>query len=74
METIPEYDTAFIASYAGRRSSDCIKNWLSGIKWWHISQGARWYGGDMLTTVKKGVTKLVPDSSRRDIREPVTLK
>ena len=28
----------------------------------------------MLTAVKKGIAKLVPDSSRRDKREPVTLE
>jgi hypothetical protein len=66
--------SAFITSYAGHRLSDCINNWLSGIKWWHTFQGARWYGGDMLMAVKKGITKLVPDSSRRDKREPVTLE
>jgi hypothetical protein len=66
--------SAFIASYAGLRSSDCINGWLSGIKWWHTFQGAKWFGGDMLTTVKKGVAKIVPDSSRRVKREPVTLE
>jgi hypothetical protein len=66
--------SAFIASYAGLRSSDCINGWLSGIKWWHTFQGAEWNGGEMLTTVKKGVAKLVPTSSRRDKREPVTLE
>ena len=66
--------SAFIASYAGLRSSDCINGWLSGIKWWHTFQGAEWNGGCMLTTVKKGVAKLVPTSSQRDKREPVTLE
>jgi hypothetical protein len=66
--------STFIASYAGLRSSDCINSWLSGIKWWHIFQGAEWYGGDVLATVKKGVAKLVPESSRRDKRDPVTLE
>jgi hypothetical protein len=66
--------SAFIASYAGLRSSDCINSWISGIKWWHTFQGAQWFGGDMLTTVRKGVAKLVPDSSRRPKREPVTLE
>jgi hypothetical protein len=66
--------SAFIASYAGLRSSDCINGWLSGIKWWHTFQGAKWYGGEMLTTVKKGVAKLVPDSSRREKKQPVTLE
>ncbi|KIM75938.1 hypothetical protein PILCRDRAFT_13141 [Piloderma croceum F 1598] len=66
--------SAFIASYAGLHSSDCINGWLLGIKWWYKFQGAEWNGGDMLTMVKKGVAKLVPTSSRWDKREPVTLE
>jgi hypothetical protein len=66
--------SAFVASYASLHSSDCVNRWLLGIKWWHMFQGAEWNGGDMLTTVKKGVAKLVPTSSRWDKREPVTLE
>jgi hypothetical protein len=66
--------SAFVASYAGLRSADCINGWLSGIKWWHIFQGADWHGADMLSSVKKGIAKAVPESSRRDKREPVTLE
>jgi hypothetical protein len=66
--------SAFIASYAGLRSTDCINGWLSGIKWWHTFQGAVWHGADMLSSVKKGVAKVVPESSRRSKREPVTLE
>jgi len=66
--------SAFIASYACLRSSDCINGWLSGLKWWHTFQGADWHGGDMLSSVKKGIAKVVPESSRRSKREPVTLE
>jgi hypothetical protein len=55
--------SAFIASYAGLRSSDCINGWLSGVKWWHTFQGADWHSGDMLSSVKKGIAKVVPESS-----------
>jgi hypothetical protein len=66
--------SAFIASYTGLRSSDCINSWLSGIKWWHTFQGAVWHGADMLSSVKKGVAKVIPESSQRSKREPVTLE
>jgi hypothetical protein len=66
--------SAFIASYAGLCSTDCINGWLAGIKWWHTFQGAHWYGADMLASVKKGIAKVVPESSRRNKREPVTLE
>jgi len=80
---IPEHDrcpasevliSAFIAAYAGRRSTNCISGWLAGLKFWHTFQGAPWLGGPMLQSVKKGVAKLVPDTSRRDKREPVTIE
>jgi hypothetical protein len=66
--------SAFIASYAGLQSTNCINRWLSGIKWWHIFQGADWHGADMLSSVKKGIPKAVPESSRHDKQEPITLK
>ena len=65
--------SAFIASYAGTRSTDCVNGWLAGLKFWHTFQGAPWLGGPMLCSVKKGVTKLVPDESWRDKSDPVTL-
>jgi hypothetical protein len=65
---------AFIASYAGKRSTECINGWLAGLKFWHTFQGAPWLGGPMLCSVKKGVAKLVPDESHQDKSEPVTLK
>lgn len=66
--------SAFIASFAGKRSSDCIKGWLAGLKFWHTFQGAPWHGDLMLSSVKKGVAKLVPPESRRDKSEPVTIE
>jgi len=66
--------SAFIASYAGRRSTDCVNGWLAGLKFWHMFQGAPWLGGPMLCSVKKGVSKLVPAASRKDKSEPVTLE
>jgi hypothetical protein len=66
--------SAFIASFAGLRSTDCINGWLAGIKWWHTFQGADWHGANMLASVKKGIAKAVPESSRRSKREPITLE
>jgi len=80
---IPEHDrcpasdallSAFIASFAGKRSSDCVNGWLAGLKFWHTFQSAPWLGDRMLSSVKKGVAKLVPTESRRDKTEPVTLE
>ncbi|KIM91743.1 hypothetical protein PILCRDRAFT_49598, partial [Piloderma croceum F 1598] len=32
--------SAFIASFVGKRSSDCVNSWLAGLKFWHTFQGA----------------------------------
>jgi len=66
--------SAFIASYAGRRSTDCINGWLAGLRFWHTYQGATWLGGSILRSVKKGVAKSVPESSHRKKCNPVTLE
>ena len=80
---IPELDrcpasetlvSAFIASYAGKQSVDCVNGWLAGLRFWHTFQGAPWLGGPILSSVKKGVAKLIPDQSHRDKSEPVTLE
>lgn len=56
--------SAFKTSFAGKNFSD--KGWLAGLKFWHTFQGAPWLGDHMLSSVKKGVAKLVPPESRRD--------
>lgn len=59
---------------AGRVARTTLDNWLAGLHFWHTVNGAVWNGRDMLRTVKNGVTKLVPDSSKRAKRPPVTLE
>jgi hypothetical protein len=66
--------SAFIASFVGKRSSDCVNGWLAGLKFWHTFQGAPWLGDRMLSSIKKGVAKLMPAESQRDKSDPVTLE
>lgn len=66
----------FCASWAGRISRSTVNGWLDGLRFWHIFHGAPWYGGEsalMLSQVKKGVSKMVPETSKRPPRPPVTI-
>lgn len=65
---------SFIASWAGKISSSTTSNWLAGLHFWHQYQGAQWHGANMLRITQSGVDKLVPPSSRRPKRSPVTLQ
>jgi hypothetical protein len=80
---IPEVDrmpasepllASFIAFHAGKVASSTIDNWLAGLHFWHTINGAQWNGGDILSRAKKGAQKLVPISSKRAKRPPVTIE
>ncbi|KAF8919046.1 hypothetical protein CPB85DRAFT_1430197 [Mucidula mucida] len=64
---------AFIASASGTRSHACLKNWLSGLAFWHKLNLAPWYGKEdwvplvLRTALKEGV------KFKRPPRGPVTL-
>ncbi|RDB26204.1 hypothetical protein Hypma_006840 [Hypsizygus marmoreus] len=64
----------FCASWAGRIARMTVDGWLSGLQFWHTFHGAPWHGGALLRIVKRGVTKLVPASSQRPRRPPVTIE
>ncbi len=64
---------AFIASASGTHSHACLKNWLSGLAFWHKLNLAPWYGKVdwvplvLRTALKEGV------KFKRPSRGPVTL-
>jgi len=83
--TVPEHKrmpaseillAAFAATAAAKVSRSCLDSWLAGIHFWHIFNGAPWHGAnsELLTKIKTGVSKTVPDSSRRVKRPPVTIE
>ncbi|KAJ7652617.1 hypothetical protein B0H17DRAFT_1214879 [Mycena rosella] len=52
-----------------------LNNWLAGLKTWHDINGAEWNGDSpQMRRVKAGVKKLVPATSKRAKRPPVTLE
>jgi hypothetical protein len=66
--------STFAASAAGHLSDKTLASWLAGLHYWHTVNGATWHGNDMLHHVRRGFAKLVPPSSKRAKRPPVTLE
>ncbi|KAI5981618.1 DNA breaking-rejoining enzyme [Pisolithus albus] len=67
MPASSELLSMFAAHYAGKLSQKTLNNWLAALHFWHIVNGAPWHGNDMLR-------HLVPPSSKRAKRPPVTLE
>ncbi|TFK47641.1 hypothetical protein OE88DRAFT_1636328 [Heliocybe sulcata] len=66
---------AFISEKAaGVLSDSAAQNWLQGLHFWHKINDAQWNGSQLLKQTLKGVRKLVPATSRRAKRPPVTIE
>lgn len=63
----------FAAAFAGTTSEKTLNNWLAGLQFWHVINGARWHGSQLLHHTRRGFSKMVPPSSRRAKRPPVTI-
>ncbi|KAF9460773.1 hypothetical protein BDZ94DRAFT_1145246, partial [Collybia nuda] len=70
---IPEVDrmpasesllSSFAASAAGLTSEKTLSNWLAGLHYWHVINGAPWRGAGVLHHVRQDFAKLVPPSSK----------
>ncbi|KIO15446.1 hypothetical protein M407DRAFT_38546, partial [Tulasnella calospora MUT 4182] len=72
MPASDELLATFIASWAGERSDSTLRTWLSGLHFWHTANGALWLEGPQCAAVMKGAKKIVPVTSRRPKRAPVT--
>ncbi|KAG2745666.1 hypothetical protein P692DRAFT_20651604, partial [Suillus brevipes Sb2] len=47
-----------------------LNNWLAGVQFWHVINGAQWCGSQFLHHTRRGFSKMVPPSSRRAKRPP----
>jgi hypothetical protein len=65
---------AFIAHWAGKVVITTADNWLAGLHFWHQFNNAPWHGNSLLHHSKAGLSKVVPDSSKRPHRPPVTIE
>jgi hypothetical protein len=64
---------AFIASWAGKVAETTADSWLAGLHFWHQYNGAAWHGHSILRRAKAGLAKIVPASSKRPRRPPVSI-
>lgn len=64
---------SFIASWAGKVATTTAQNWMAGLHFWHNLHGAPWFGSGLLRSATAGLSKVVPESSKRPRRPPVTL-
>jgi hypothetical protein len=65
---------SFIASWAGKVAATTAQNWMAGLHFWHNLHGAPWHRHGLLRTATAGLSKVIPDSSKRPRRPPVTLE
>ena len=63
---------AFTTVAAGSVSRSCIDGSLSGIWFWHSVNGTKWSGDNQLQIAKAAVSKLIPESSKKEKGLPVT--
>ncbi|KAI6138785.1 hypothetical protein BKA82DRAFT_3989424 [Pisolithus tinctorius] len=73
MPTSAELIALFASHHARHLSDKTLNNWLAGLHFWHIINGAEWKADDKLHHVWRGFAKLVPPSSKHAKRPPVTL-
>lgn len=64
----------FGASLARHFSGSYAQSIFSGLKAWHSFNNAEWKGGHRLQLILRGVTRLAPDSSRREPRQAITVE
>ncbi|KAJ3769839.1 hypothetical protein FB446DRAFT_672002 [Lentinula raphanica] len=64
---------AWISTMAGTYAGTSVKNYIHGIRAWHIIHGVDWQiNKDALDTMITGAERLQPERSRRKKRQPFT--
>ncbi|KAF5365578.1 hypothetical protein D9758_003124 [Tetrapyrgos nigripes] len=70
----PNIITLWLSTIAGTYSSATIKNYLYGVRAWHIIHGISWQIDEAGTdALLQAVTRLAPESSKRKKRLPYTI-
>lgn len=64
----------FVAAFVGITATKTLNNWMAGLQFWHIVNGAPWLASALVHHTRRGFSKMVPPSSRRAKRPPVTIE
>ncbi|KAJ3834406.1 hypothetical protein F5878DRAFT_544885 [Lentinula raphanica] len=66
---------SWIATMAGNYAGTSIKNYLHGVRAWHIMHGIEWnIDKPTLDTIIRGAERLQPDRLKRKKRQPFTIE
>ena len=65
---------AFIGNYKGSNSGKTIKSWLSGIRAWHLTNHAPWYGDDKWVQMARISANKEGTRHKRLLRAPVSIE
>jgi hypothetical protein len=65
---------AFIGNYKGSNSGKTIKSWLSGIRAWHLTNHAPWYGDDKWVKMARISANKEGSRHKRPLRAPVSIE
>jgi hypothetical protein len=65
---------AFIGNYKGSTSGKTIKSWLSGIRAWHLTNHAPWYGDDNWVKMARISANKEGSRHKRALRAPVSIE
>ncbi|KAG2348666.1 hypothetical protein BDR05DRAFT_972953 [Suillus weaverae] len=64
----------FITAFAGITATKTLNNWMAGLQFWHIINGAPWLASAMVHHTRCGFSKMVPPSSRHAKQPLVTIE
>ncbi|TFY50163.1 hypothetical protein EVJ58_g11160 [Rhodofomes roseus] len=68
------FPDVFVATLAGSYNGDTIRNYVYGVRAWHILHGVTWHRNkDELDTLLRAALKLTPAVSQRKPRRPWTV-
>ena len=65
---------AFIGNYKGTTSGKTIKSWLSGLRAWHLTNHAPWYGDDKWVQMARISANKEGSRYKRPLRAPVSIE
>ncbi|KAF5368224.1 hypothetical protein D9615_010528 [Tricholomella constricta] len=64
--------SAFVADAAGSCSGESVRNWLHGLRAWHVLNRAEWHGRDLLVRSLQRSANKLGSPFKRPLRNPIS--
>ncbi|KAF5384819.1 hypothetical protein D9615_001379 [Tricholomella constricta] len=64
--------SAFVADASGSHSGECVRNWLNGLRCWHIFNRAEWHGRDPWVLPFRKTADKLGTPFKRPLRKPIS--